>query len=202
MRFTTIAVAALAGTAYAADHIVAVGSRTGGLVFEPESITADEGDLVHFKFWPKNHSVAQAAFNRPCEPMNNGFWSGFVPTTDATAAANWTFTYEVTNASQPIWFYCTQGQHCQAGMVGVINPPQSGPRTLAAFKDASKSARSNISPTSVAGTGGNLTQNATAGTGTGTGTGTNPVSSTAAASHLSGSVAFAGLTGLFTFFML
>ncbi|KAI8942115.1 hypothetical protein NX059_000209 [Plenodomus lindquistii] len=205
MRFSTIFATALAGTAYAADHIIAVGTKAGDLVFKPDNVTAAEGDVVHFKFWPKNHSVAQAAFNRPCEPMNNGFWSGFVPTSDATAVSNWTFTYTVTNASQPIWFYCTQGQHCQAGMVGVINPPQSGARTLAAFKEASKSAQSNVSPESTAGTGGNLTQNGTASSGSGsgssTGTGSTPAS-TGAAAQLTGSVAFAGLTGLFTFFML
>jgi len=42
---------------------------------------------------------------------------------DTAAVSNRTFTYEVKNASQPAWFYCSQGKHCQAGMVGVINPP-------------------------------------------------------------------------------
>lgn len=124
MRYSTIfAVAALSGSTLAEDHKVAVGTKTGELVFKPDSITAAEGDTVTFRFWPKNHSIAQAAFNSPCAPMKDGFWSGFVPTTDTQNVANWTFTYEVTNASQPIWFYCTQGKHCQAGMVGVINPP-------------------------------------------------------------------------------
>jgi plastocyanin len=124
MHFTTnFAATAIAGSALAADHKVAVGTKTGELIFKPDSITAAEGDTVSFHFWPKNHSIAQAAFNSPCAPMDNGFWSGFVPTMDTQNTANWTFTYEVTNASKPIWFYCTQGKHCQAGMVGVINPP-------------------------------------------------------------------------------
>lgn len=123
MRFSAILATALAGTVYAAEHTIAVGTKAGDVVFKPENVTAAEGDTVVFKFWPKNHSVAQAAFNSPCAPMANGFWSGFVPTMDTAAASNWTFTYEVKNASQPVWFYCTQGKHCQAGMVGVINPP-------------------------------------------------------------------------------
>ena len=124
MHFSTLfAATALAGSAFAADHKVAVGTKTGELVFNPDTITAAEGDTVTFRFWPKNHSIAQAAFNSPCTPLNNGFWSGFVPTTDTQNVANWTFTYEVTNASAPVWFYCTQGKHCQNGMVGVINPP-------------------------------------------------------------------------------
>jgi plastocyanin len=120
---TTIFAAALAGAAMAADHKIVVSDKMGALKFMPSNLTAAEGDTVTFHFWPKNHSVAQATFDKPCEPMAGGFWSGFVPTTSTEALANTTFTYEVKNASAPIWFYCTQGKHCQGGMVGVINAP-------------------------------------------------------------------------------
>jgi plastocyanin len=124
MHFSTIfAATALVGSAFAKEHVIAVSNKEDDLVFKPDSLKAAEGDTVVFKFWPKEHSVAQSTFAKPCEPMKDGFWSGFVPTTSTTAAANTTFTYEVTNATQPIWFYCTQGKHCQNGMVGVINPP-------------------------------------------------------------------------------
>ena len=119
---TFFAVSALAATAFAADHSVRVGGQTPTeLTFTPNVINASLGDTVTFKFWPKNHSVAQAAFNAPCQPANNSFWSGFHATQQG--AANETFSIEIKNESQPIWFYCTQGQHCQNGMVGVINPP-------------------------------------------------------------------------------
>lgn len=202
MHFSTIFAAALAGAAFAEEHIVAVGTKAGELVFKPDSISADVGDTVTFRFWPKNHSVAQAAFAAPCQPLNNGFWSGFVPTTNTQAVANKTFTYEVTNASAPIWFYCTQGQHCQNGMVGVINPPATGERTLAAFKNSSARASTNVSPSSTAGTGGNITENGTSTSGSPSSSASGAVQSTGAASHLTGSVAFAGLSGLFTFFLL
>ena len=219
MHFPTIFTAALFSSAiYAEDHPVAVGSKSGDLVFQPDSIQAAEGDTVTFRFWPKNHSVAQAAFNSPCQPLTNGFWSGFVPTTSTTAVANWTFTYEVTNASAPIWFYCTQGQHCQDGMVGVINPPygpphyllrreltntnpsESGPRTLTAFKRDAEAASDNVSPSSTAGSGGNLTQSGS--DSSTSGQPASPSSSNGAASQLTGGATFAGLAGLFTFFLL
>lgn len=124
MHFSTVfAAAAMAGSALAAEHTVAVSTKSGDLVFKPDSIDAAEGDMIMFKFWPKNHSVAQATFAKPCEPMDGGFWSGFVPTSDTAKVASTTFMYEVKNASAPIWFYCSQGMHCQSGMVGVINAP-------------------------------------------------------------------------------
>lgn len=124
MHFSTIvAASAMAGAALAAEHTVAVSTKAGDLVFKPDNVEAAEGDMIHFKFWPKNHSIAQSTFAKPCEPMQGGFWSGFVPTSDTEKVASTTFTYEVKNASAPIWFYCSQGKHCQAGMVGAINAP-------------------------------------------------------------------------------
>lgn len=201
MHFSTIfATAAIAGSAFAVDHKVAVGTQAGDLVFKPDNVQAAEGDTVTFRFWPKNHSVAQATFANPCEPMQGGFWSGYVPTTNTQAVANWTFTYEVTNASAPVWFYCTQGKHCQAGMVGAINAPTTGARTLDAWKNASSQAENNVAPSSTAGTGGNLTENGTS-TGSASGSPSSPAS-TGAASQMTGSAAFAGLTGLFAYLLL
>lgn len=201
MLFSSIfAATAMLGAAVAEQHFISVANRTGGLVFVPETLTAAEGDTVTFRFWPKNHSVAQSTFAQPCSPMNNGFWSGFVPTTDSQKVADMTFTMEVKNASAPIWFYCTQGQHCQAGMVGVINPPRQGPNTLAAYKNASSLAQRNVSPTSTAGAGGMIQMgNGTAADNT---TGSGAPSSTGAASHLAGSAAFAGLSGLFAYLLI
>lgn len=148
MHFSAILTsAAFAGAALAKDIPVAVGNKDGGLTFNPATITAEEGDVVLFHFWPKSHSVAQAAFDKPCEPLNGGFWSGFVPTNDTEAASDTHFMYTVSNASAPIWFYCSAMRHCQNGMVGVINPPQNNPnRTLEAFAEAAAQASENVSP--------------------------------------------------------
>jgi plastocyanin len=201
MLFSSIfAATAMVGAAVAEQHFVSVANKTGGLVFVPETVTAAEGDMVTFRFWPKNHSVAQSTFAAPCSPMNNGFWSGFVPTTSMDSVANWTFTYEVKNASAPVWFYCSQGKHCQAGMVGVINPPKSGPNTLAAYKNASSLAQNNVSPSSTAGQGGKLAENGTMSGSPASGSGS--PQSTGAASHMAGSAAFAGLSSLFAYLLI
>lgn len=126
MHFSTIfAATALVGATFAEDITVSVGLKGNAtaLVFKPDTITAKVGDVVWFHFWPKAHSVAQASFAKPCEPLDGGLWSGFVPTTDTENAAQTTFMYNVTNATAPVWLYCSQGKHCQAGMVAVINPP-------------------------------------------------------------------------------
>lgn len=118
MRFSTVVSAsAVAGAAFAADHAVIVGKT--GLTFEPNNVTAAMGDTVTFKFWPSNHSVAAGAFATPCEPMDAGFWSGYIPST--SGAATETYSITINDTSKPIWFYCTQAKHCASGMVGVIN---------------------------------------------------------------------------------
>ncbi|KAF1964188.1 Cupredoxin [Bimuria novae-zelandiae CBS 107.79] len=179
MRFSSFAAtAALAGSAIAVDHLVVVGN--GSLTFEPANLTAAEGDTVTFKFWPKSHSVAQAAFAKPCEPMENGFWSGFIPSEKGAAAT--TFMIEIKNASQPLWYYCSRGNHCQEGMVGVINPPASGQKTLAAFAKAAANATNSTSPTSATAVGGMLMNGTSM-----DGSGTNGTNSPGAASMLSAS---------------
>lgn len=195
MRFTTlIAASAVAGSTLAKDITVGVGKT--GLTFEPAEITAEEGDTIHFKFWPKNHSVAQAAFAKPCEPSKGGFWSGFVPTTDTAKAADTAFMYTVTNASAPIWFYCTQGKHCQEGMVGVINAPSQGNKTLDAFKKAAIDAAENLSPSSTAGQGGELMDATSMPSAT-------PTPSTGAASAFQvNSFTFSGVIGMFAYMLL
>lgn len=49
-------------------HIVVAGAN-GQLRFEPESVAAAVGDIVEFRFHPKNHSVAQSSFAQPCAPL-------------------------------------------------------------------------------------------------------------------------------------
>ena len=78
----------------------------------------------------------------------------------------------------------------------------TGARTLAAFKNASAEADNNVSPTVTAGTGGDLTESTASSTSpSGTASGT-PASSTGAASHMSGSITFAGLAGAFAYFLM
>lgn len=104
----------------------------GQLVFSPNNITQElPGTIVEFSFNPKNHSVVQSSFDKPCQPLDHGFSSGFIPT--AASPSGVLFDIVIPD-DKPIWFYCAQttGDHCQKGMVGSINAPTTG-NTLEAF---------------------------------------------------------------------
>jgi len=124
----------------ATQHIISVAAG-GQLTFSPNSITANVNDTVVFFFPPSTftHSVTQSSFAAPCNLLNEGgsgqagFNSGFLQ--------NMEFTITVTNASEPIWYFCQQfgpPSHCGSGMVGVINPPTSGANTFQAFQAAAE----------------------------------------------------------------
>jgi hypothetical protein len=80
----------------------------------------------------------QSTFDQPCVPITNimanktdAFFSGFMPTNASfgTTSNVLTYTIRVMDA-KPVWFYCSQGKHCQAGMVGAINAYVSFPISL------------------------------------------------------------------------
>lgn len=126
-------------------HIIQVGGPNGSLAFYPNNVKANAGDLIQFQFHPKvhlhnrtaaaqsnvnqNHSVVQSTFDNPCVPIQNimsnktnAFFSGFMPTTTPANSTSQLLTYTIrVPDDKPIWFYCSQGKHCQAGMVGAIN---------------------------------------------------------------------------------
>jgi len=141
---------ALCGMARATTmHIVTLG-KGGELVFCPDQITAEPGDLVQFQFYPKNHSVVQGFFAKGCTPISEapaataapGVFSGFMPVA-ANATEIPTFTITV-NGTTPEWYYCAQAQHCQSGMVFAINPTAA--KTLDGYKANCANATQNIVP--------------------------------------------------------
>ncbi|KAK0239874.1 Cupredoxin [Armillaria nabsnona] len=120
MFFILFAVLVSAVFVSAADHVVTVGDG-GALAFNPTSVTALEGDTVTFSFRANNHSATQSTFAAPCN--KSGIDSGFVPIpANSTLFGQWTFT--VDNTSAPLWFFCAQTNHCEAGMVFAVNPTQ------------------------------------------------------------------------------
>jgi len=102
----------------AATFNVDVGN--GGLVFTPNQINAAPGDEVVFNFYPKNHSVVQSTLASPCAPLTGGGSTGFVPVAAGTVGP--TRKLVVPASTAPLWFYCSQANHCQTGMVFAINP--------------------------------------------------------------------------------
>ncbi|KAL4864033.1 hypothetical protein BDV12DRAFT_176796 [Aspergillus spectabilis] len=105
-----------------------------GLRFDPDNVVAEIGDVVEWHFLPANHTVAQSNFANPCVPLADGtsFFPGFE---FATAEGQDEDVFQiVVEDKSPIWYYCPQGTHCQAGMSGVINQNFDGAATLTAYK--------------------------------------------------------------------
>ncbi len=135
MHFSTGVIAtALAGLASAQTvHVVSVSSANKSLAFYPDNLKADAGDMIQFQFLAGNHSVVQSNFDNPCTPIQaivanqTGMFSGYM---DVAASADTgmipVYTVEVAN-DKPLWVYCSQGKHCQAGMVMVVNEKYVAP---------------------------------------------------------------------------
>jgi hypothetical protein len=97
--------------------------------------------------------------------------------------------------TQPMYIYCSQAQHCQQGMVMIINPPDDGAVQQYAKKAAK--ARNNVSPRGGV-SGGSVVNNA-AGTMPRNGVlGANPgdAATTGKGKGKNGSVGAGGLAGL------
>lgn len=118
---------------------------SAGLVYSPESVQANQWDMIQFNFMAKNHTVTQSTFPKPCAkipampgmpmPVDSGFMAN-----DGSGTPPMMMV-QVANASMPMWFYCKQKKpmpHCAAGMTFSINPnqPGQGSKTQAAFKAA------------------------------------------------------------------
>lgn len=138
MYYTTLNICALAALvvgASAATHQVEVGK--GGLTYNPDTITADKGDIVEFHF-DSMHSVVAGDFENPCTPVTSGgFYSGVLPMGDKS------FFSITINDTDPIFFYCAIEGHCQGGMVGVIN---QGSDTLSAYKSGAEKTEKSTHP--------------------------------------------------------
>jgi len=197
MQFSTFALSALSiGSALAASsitvHVVQVGAANGTLAYFPNNIKAAVGDMVQFQFAPNNHTVTQSTFDAPCQPiaMNSnvtGVYSGFMP---VTASATETPTYTIlVNNTTPMWLYCSQGKHCQAGMTMVINVNSKAntTRTLETYKALAAKATANLPGTAVSnGTAGEVAASGASGA---SGTSTATSSSASSTSTTAGSAA-------------
>lgn len=106
---------ALALTGLVAAKTVEVKVGDGGKKFTPNEIKAEVDDEVVFKFAKNGHDVSESSFDSPCQPKNNATWSGKLGKGDS-------FTIKIEN-TDPIWLYCSQGNHCKKGMTAAINAP-------------------------------------------------------------------------------
>ncbi|CAE7206765.1 unnamed protein product [Rhizoctonia solani] len=104
-------------------HKVTVGAW-GKLQYDPEYVHAKIGDYIEFEFHPKNHTVTESSFDKPCTAIDGGFRTGFVPVQEEDYDLP-IRKFKVTD-EKPHWFYCGQVGHCPAGMVFAVNPPKKG----------------------------------------------------------------------------
>jgi len=178
----TFAFAALAVSgAMAANVIQVTVGKDSLLAFSPTSVTAAVGDTIQFTFYPKNHTVVQSTLKTPCAPLASGFATTFTNNVSAVPADLTTLptaNFTVTNASAPLWFYCSQTapiSHCGNGMVFAVNPGQEGAaNSFTAFQNAAKGAAGNSSSSGNSTTGApgpSSGSNSTGGNGTSNNTG-------------------------------
>jgi hypothetical protein len=187
---TTTNSASTSGVASPATNgITVVNVGKNGLTMEPNDVSVPKGEIIEFHFFTGAHSVAQSAFDGPCTPLNatagngtEGFFSG-AQSVQQGESAN---VFRVVSTGNPMWYYCATGKHCQNGMVGVVNKPASGQRTIQQYASRAALAASNVAPS--AARGGDLVS---AGSQTGTGTG-----SAATATRTPGSAGVNSLSGL------
>jgi plastocyanin len=191
MRFSVAAAAVTllsVASVQAADHLVKVGSN-GTLTFDPSEVDgAVVGDTVSFQFQAKNHSLTQSTFAAPCTKLVGGADSGFMPVQNGSATIP-QFTFNITNATVPLWFFCAQTtpvSHCGSGMVFALNPTAA--KTFSQFQTAAKATGSSSNGTSTSGSNSTSTKSGSATSGTAT----SPAASTtqsSAAFKLSGGAA-------------
>ena len=93
--------------------VIVGGTGTAALVYTPEFVIANPGDVVHFDFLARNHTVTQSTLDLPCVFKTGGVKSGFRANAENTPGKE-TFLFTVPDA-EPKWFYCAQGKHCQEG---------------------------------------------------------------------------------------
>ncbi|KAK6080471.1 extracellular serine-rich protein [Seiridium cupressi] len=207
MQFTTLALAALLGLASAQTvHVVSVATTNNSLIFTPDNIQVPAGDMVQFQFRAGNHSVVQSTFDAPCSPISEhtnqtGAFSGFQPVAASSSTGmvpTWTVMVANTN---PLWFYCATGKHCQAGMVMVINEntAANATRSLAEFKKLAAAATANVAPGSGTSTNGGSSSGSGSGSAANTGSGTGAAttgSTTNSGAAASSSVSTAGVASV------
>jgi len=186
----TASASSAAATVGATDTLVVTVGKGGELAFSPSVVSAAVGAKLEFHFYPKNHSVAQSSFTSPCEPLSGGVFAGFMPVSSSSGGST-TFTMTV-NSTSPIWLYCPQTGHCQAGMAMVVNQPTDPTKSLTVYQTNAKGTSSSGEQPQVEG---GVTASASAAASTASSTSSSPASTSSSAAMV-GSVVDWSLIGL------
>ncbi|KAM0312576.1 hypothetical protein ACHAO8_006232 [Botrytis cinerea] len=138
-------------------HIVRVGqaNNSTALRYFPDNISAKVGDTIQFQFAAGNHTVTQSTFDAPCVPIsqssnNTGVFSGYMSVAAGLNSTGMVPVFSMpVKVATPLWFYCSQGKHCQNGMVLVVNEntAANSTRSLANYAGLAAKAIQNLAPT-------------------------------------------------------
>lgn len=106
------------------------------LLFKPNNITANTGDVVLFNMLGAAHSVTESKFFTPC--TKSGPFDTELQPNPKNESGLIIEKYDVLD-TKPHWFYCKQQNpkpHCQQGMVFGINPQDKMAQFIALAKEA------------------------------------------------------------------
>jgi plastocyanin len=101
-----------------ATHTVIVAPSQGVLRYVPFAVNASVGDTIKFMWGANNHTVTKSSALQPCNKSSDALFASGIKSKD------FVFT-QVVNDTNPVYFHCAIPTHCQKGMFGIINPPNS-----------------------------------------------------------------------------
>lgn len=97
---------------------VVVAPTKGVFRYYPFAVNASVGDTIKFMWGADNHTVTKSSELTPCNK------TGDAPFASGTQNQSFVFT-QVVNDTNTTFFYCGTPTHCQKGMFGIINPPNT-----------------------------------------------------------------------------
>ncbi|KAM0753479.1 hypothetical protein T439DRAFT_353280 [Meredithblackwellia eburnea MCA 4105] len=111
-----------------------------GVGFAPSRTQVQQnGDTIVFTMWQGEHRVLQGTPSAPCAPAGD-FDTQVQTVPNGTTTGGPTFTFTVTNISQPLYFYDGTGVQCLQGAVFCVNTDESSnTASCAAYKNAALS---------------------------------------------------------------
>ncbi|KIJ50485.1 hypothetical protein M422DRAFT_27438 [Sphaerobolus stellatus SS14] len=99
-------------------HTIIVAPSQGVLRYVPFAVNATVGDVLHFNWHADRHRVTRSSVLQICNATQTNAFT--------TSVNNASFSFDVTvNDTQPVFFYCAVGTHCNQGMFGVVNGEQA-----------------------------------------------------------------------------
>ncbi|CCO31626.1 hypothetical protein BN14_05673 [Rhizoctonia solani AG-1 IB] len=114
-------------------HKVTVGAE-GKLNYDPEYIHAKVGDYIKFEFHPKNHTVTESSFAKPCSAIDGGFRTGFIPVAEEDKYDHMTCRLA---SSRSLMRSHTGSTVARPVTAPLVNPPSKG-NTFEKFEEKAK----------------------------------------------------------------